>query len=176
MKWTAFLKQEIENDRKATLALLDKVDDGDLAWRPSTGQNWMTMGQLLKHLTFGCGFGIRAFVTNDWTLPDGRKIEDIPAEEQMPTAEMLPTITSVDEARRLFAEDIKLAIEMIDKAGEEDLQLRAVTAPWSPKVKESLGWMVHEMIQHLHQHKGQLFYYLKLQGKPVSTPDLWGGF
>jgi len=32
------------------------------------------------------------------------------------------------------------------------------------------------MIQHLNQHKGQLFYYLKLQGKPVSTPDLWGAF
>jgi hypothetical protein len=157
MKWAAFLKQEIENDRKATLALLDKVNDGDLAWRPSTGQNWMTMGQLLKHLTFGCGFGIRAFVTDDWTLPDGRKIEDIPAEEQMPTAEMLPSITSVDEAKRLFAEDIKLAIEMIDKAGEEDLQLRAVTAPWSPKVKESLGWMVHEMIQHCTSTKASCF-------------------
>ena len=176
MKWTAFLKQEIENNRKATLALLDKVDDADLAWRPSTGQNWMTMGQLLKHLTFGCGFGIRAFVTGDWTLPDGRKAEELSKEEQMPTAEMLPTITSVDEAKRLFAEDIKLAIEMIDKTGEEDLQLRAVTVPWNPKEKEMLGWMVHEMIQHLHQHKGQLFYYLKLQGKPVSTPDLWGGF
>jgi uncharacterized damage-inducible protein DinB len=31
------------------------------------------------------------------------------------------------------------------------------------------------MVEHLNQHKGQLFYYLKLQGKPVKTPDLWGG-
>ncbi len=30
------------------------------------------------------------------------------------------------------------------------------------------------MIEHLKQHKGQLFYYLKLQGKPVNTSDLWG--
>jgi hypothetical protein len=30
------------------------------------------------------------------------------------------------------------------------------------------------MIQHLAQHKGQLFYYLKLQGKPVNTAHLWG--
>jgi len=30
------------------------------------------------------------------------------------------------------------------------------------------------MIQHLDRHKVQLFYYLKLQGKPVNTADLWG--
>jgi hypothetical protein len=30
------------------------------------------------------------------------------------------------------------------------------------------------MLGHLTQHKGQLFYYLKLQGKPVNTGDLWG--
>jgi hypothetical protein len=29
-------------------------------------------------------------------------------------------------------------------------------------------------VQHLAQHKGHLFYYLKLQGKPVHTGDLWG--
>jgi hypothetical protein len=29
-------------------------------------------------------------------------------------------------------------------------------------------------IHHLQQHKGQLFYYLKLQGKPVNTEHLWG--
>ncbi|MDE0394080.1 MAG: hypothetical protein OYK82_04805, partial [Gammaproteobacteria bacterium] len=31
------------------------------------------------------------------------------------------------------------------------------------------------MIWHLAQHKGQLFYYLKLQGKPVNTMHLWMG-
>ena len=30
------------------------------------------------------------------------------------------------------------------------------------------------MIAHLAQHKGQLFYYLKLMGKDVKTDDLWG--
>jgi hypothetical protein len=30
------------------------------------------------------------------------------------------------------------------------------------------------MVGHLAQHKGQLFYYLKLQGKPVNTAHLWG--
>ena len=30
------------------------------------------------------------------------------------------------------------------------------------------------MIAHLAQHKGQLFYYLKLMGKDVKTSDLRG--
>jgi hypothetical protein len=30
------------------------------------------------------------------------------------------------------------------------------------------------MIGHLAQHKAQLFYYLKLQGKPVHTGHLYG--
>lgn len=29
-------------------------------------------------------------------------------------------------------------------------------------------------IHHLDRHKSQLFYYLKLQGQPVNTADLWG--
>ena len=31
------------------------------------------------------------------------------------------------------------------------------------------------MIWHLGQHKAQLFYYLKLQGKNVNTMNLWIG-
>jgi hypothetical protein len=30
------------------------------------------------------------------------------------------------------------------------------------------------MLAHLAQHKGQLFYYLKLMGRPVHTGHLWG--
>ena len=43
MNWTEFLKQEIETNYKATLGLIDKVDDNNLAWKPETGANWMTM-------------------------------------------------------------------------------------------------------------------------------------
>lgn len=176
MNWTEFLKQEIETTYKATLGLLSKVDESNLAWKPASGGNWMTMGQLLMHLTDGCGSGCRAFVTGDWTLPDGRKMEELPAKEMIPTAETLPTVKSVDEARKLLGEDIALAMKMVDQAGEDDLTARMVVAPWAPNDMRTLGWMLHQMIQHLNQHKGQLFYYLKLQGKAVSTPDLWGTF
>jgi uncharacterized damage-inducible protein DinB len=176
MNWTGFLKQEIDTNYKATLALLDKVDGSNLAWKPQSGSNWMTMGELLKHLTEATGYGCKAFITGDWTLPDGRKMEELPADQMMPTAETLPSIESVDDARKLLTNDIQLALKMVEQAGEDDLSHRMVAAPWAPNMTQTVGWMVHQMIQHLNQHKGQLFYYLKLQGKPVSTPDLWGAF
>jgi uncharacterized damage-inducible protein DinB len=162
MNWTDFLKQEIETNYKATLGLLDKVDGGSLGWKPQSGSNWMTVGQLLKHITEACGFGCRAFVTGDWTLPDGGKMDEVPAKQMIPPAEMLPSVESIDEVRKLLADDINLALAMVEQAGEDNLCISMVAAPWAPDVKQSLGWMVHQMIQHLNQHKGQLFYYLKL--------------
>lgn len=94
----------------------------------------------------------------------------------MPTAEMLPSVRSVSEARELLARDINLAMTLIEQTPETDFSHRLVAAPWAPRVEQPLGWMVHQMIQHLNQHKGQLYYYLKLQGKAVSTADLWGEF
>jgi hypothetical protein len=40
-------------------------------------------------------------------------------------------------------------------------------------VKLTLGHYLLQMVQHLDKHTSQLFYYLKLQGKPVNTGDLW---
>jgi uncharacterized damage-inducible protein DinB len=174
MNWTEFLNKEIDVAYSTTAKLLDKVDAANLDWKPQSGSNWMTVGQLLKHISEGCGTGCRAFVTGDWGLPDGKKIEDISPEEMIPPAEMLPSIQSVEEAKKLLSEDVALARKMVKQAGESDLCNRMIAAPWTPSIKCELGWHLHQMIQHLDRHKSQLFYYLKLQGQPVGTVDLWG--
>jgi DinB superfamily len=174
MNWTELLKSEIETSYKTTEKLLDKVDPGSLQWKPATGSNWMTMGQLLMHISNGCGTGCKGFVTGDWGLPEGKKLEDLPPEEMMPAAEKLPTVKSVEEAKKLLGEDKAVALEMIDRAGENDLENRKIAAPWAPSVSKPLGGHLLMMVQHLERHKSQLFYYLKLQGKPVDTTDLWG--
>ena len=73
----------------------------------------------------------------------------------------------------LLEADQKVALAMVAKAGEKDLGTRTVPAPWNPEPR-LLGLQLLHMVQHLQQHKGQLFYYLKLQGKPVHTGNLWG--
>lgn len=174
MNWTQLLKSEIETAYATTANLIDKVDPNSLEWKPASGSNWMTVGQLLKHISEGCGAACRVFVTGDWGLPPGVKPEDMSAEDMLPPAEKLPTIGSADEAKRLLLQDKALAFQMIEQAGESDLADRQMAAPWAPAAEYALGRHLLQMIQHLERHKSQLFYYLKLQGKSVNTADLWG--
>ncbi len=174
MNWTQLLKSEIENTYATTAGLLDKVDPESLGWKPASGCNWMTVGQLLKHISDGCGAGCKAFITGDWGLPPGKKLEDLLPEEMLPPAEKLPAIESVEEAKKLLAEDKVIALRIIDEVGESELEGRELAAPWAPAVQLPLGRHFLQMVQHLDRHKSQLFYYLKLQGKPVNTADLWG--
>lgn len=174
MNWTEILQREMDSAYATTAVLLDKVDPYRLDWKPESGSNWMTVRQLLKHITNACGAGCRGFVAGDWGLPEGVKFEDLPPEPMLPPAEKLPGIDSVEEARKLLAEDKAVALAMIEQAGENNLANRNVAAPWAPGREITLGWHLLQMVQHLERHKGQLFYYLKLQGQPVDTADLWG--
>ncbi len=173
MSWSELLKREIESTYQVAEELMDLTDDGKLGWKPSTGTNWMTTGQLLMHMTSACGMAFRGFVTGDWELPDGVDMSEMPMEEMLPPAEKLPTIASVKEAKKLLAKDKELALAMLKEVSEEDLANRKAPAPWDPR-DVVLGHRLLGMVEHLKQHKGQLFYYLKLQGKPVHTGNLWG--
>lgn len=172
MNWTEMLRAQVESTFRATEGLMDLVDEKNLDWRPETGHNWMSTGQLLKHLTTACGHCMKGFVTGDWATPDGDFSEMAP-EDMLPPAEKLPTSKSVHEARQELQADKQLAMQMIQQAGEKDLATRRVAAPWDPRERE-LGAQLLEMVGHLGQHKAQLFYYLKLQGKPVHTGHLYG--
>ncbi len=137
------------------------------------GSNWMTVGQVLMHCTNACGSAIKGFVTGDWGLPEGMKFEDIPPDQMMPPAEKMPSVESVDHALKLLAEDRQVALKYIGEAGEANLLGKRFAAPWGgPEV--TLFQHLYHMIGHLGQHKGQLFYYLKLLGKDVNTSHLWG--
>jgi hypothetical protein len=174
MNWTQLLKNEIETTYSTTTKLLDKVDPDSLDWKPKGGSNWMTVGQLLRHIVDACGPGCRGFVTGDWALPAGKTWENLAPEEMLPPAEKLPSIDSVEKTKDLLAKDKTIALQMIDQAGENDLANKEIAAPWAPGVAFALGFHLLKMIQHLERHEGQLFYYLKLQGKHVTTVDLWG--
>jgi hypothetical protein len=172
MDWKELLKSEVANAYKSTEGLLDKVSDSELEWKPAVENNWMSMGQLLMHITSACGACFKGFVTGDWGMPDGMDVKDLKPEEMLPPAEKLPTIESVTEAKRLLEDDKKTALEMLNQISENDLANKFITAPWDPSEK-ILGQRLLQMIEHLNSHKSQLFYYLKLQGKPVHTGDLW---
>jgi len=173
MNWKELLKSEINTTYAVADKLMGKVDEDRLEWKPSTGSNWMITGQLLRHITDACGSPIKGFVTGDWGMPDGFDPSQLPPEEMLPPAEKLPTIESAAKAKRLLANDKQVALDMLAKCNENDLANKMISAPWDPAEK-ILGYQLLRMIDHLKYHKAQLFYYLKLQGKPVDTGDLWG--
>ncbi|MGA8090147.1 MAG: DinB family protein [Terracidiphilus sp.] len=173
MNWTQLLEKKVETAYSTTSKLLEKVDPESLDWKPASGRNWMTVGQLLRHISEACGTGCRGFVTEDSGLPAGVTWETIAPEQMFPPAEKLPSIESVGEAKCLLAKDRTLALQTIEMAGEDKLEAE-VDAPWAPGKPLPLGQHLLQMIQHLERHETQLFYYLKLQGKSVNTLDLWG--
>lgn len=173
MNWKELLATELEKTYAIAEGLIDLVDDSSLDWKPSTGTNWMTTGQLLHHLTDACGMSMRGFATGDWGLPAGMDINNIPPEQMLPPAEKLPAVKSVAEAKELLAKDKAMALETLAQTSEDRLANETVRAPWNQK-EQKLGWWLLYMTEHLNKHSSQLFYYLKLQGKPVNTGNLWG--
>ena len=173
MNWKELIFREMTAAYGGAEHLLDLVGDGDLQWKPSTGSNWMSTGQLLKHMAGACGESGRGFITGDWSQPDGTDAFELSREEMLPPAEKFPSVTSVGEARRHLEKDKKLAFELLAACSEKDLAEKVTFAPWDPEGL-LLGHRLLQMVDHLKSHKAQLFYYLKLQGKPVDTCHLWG--
>ena len=168
MNWTELLKAEMAGAYRTASRLIELVDPQGLAWKPASGQNWMTVGQLLRHITCAaCGGEMKEFVNGDWGPPPEN------AESPLPPAEKMPTVSSVSEARALLEEDQKLAYDLVESAGEARLAEEPAPAPWDP-TRMPLGRRLLEVVRHLDIHRSQLFYYLKLQGKPVHTGHLWG--
>jgi hypothetical protein len=167
------LEQEADTTFKVTDALFRRVQPGTLGWKPATGQNWMTVGQLVMHCTNSCGPAIKGFLTGDWGLPEGVRFEDMKPEEMLAPASALPTVESVEQALALLANDRALTFEQLSHVSEADLLTRTLSAPWGgPTI--TLFQQLYNMIGHMGQHKGQLFYYLKLMGQDVNTMDLYG--
>jgi hypothetical protein len=169
MTLTAVLLSEAEATYGIADHLFRRVADEELGWCPPAGRNWMTLGQLLAHCArFGCGKAVQGFVTGDWG-PPAPESADV---DHVPPASSLPSVKSVGEALELLAADRALALASIQAAGEASLLQRTAAAPWGgPELP--LFQQLLRMIAHLAQHKGQLFYYLKLMGKDVKTGDLW---
>ncbi len=168
------LFEEAERIYTITENLFRRVTDSDLWWKPTTGKNWMTVGQLLMHCaSFSCGKAIQGFVKGDWGMPEGVESMDLDDAQHVPPATVLPGVENVEQALELLANDRSLALRHIKDAKESELLTKRFTAPWGGS-EVSLFQHLMLMIAHLAQHKGQLFYYLKLMGKDVNTSDLWG--
>lgn len=168
MNWTKLLTAQVEANYAAATGLISLCKDKDLGWTPASGANWMSEAQLLEHITSACGLCMDCFVKGEWPM-----LECASQDDMLPPASKLPAAKSVAAAKRALAKDKKLALAAIKAAGEKALSTKKVSAPWNP-TKRLLGEQLLFCVEHLQSHKSQLFYYLKLQGKPVHTGHLYG--
>ena len=173
MTWKELITTELEDTYKVTAALFDLVEEKDLGWKPATGSNWMTTAQLVRHVAEGCAGAFKGVTTGDWGMPEGVDFNSLPPEEMLPPAEKLPAVADMAEAKKLLTADRKAAAEILQGLDAERMTTEMVSLPWDPG-DLALGYRLLQMIEHMKQHKGQLFYYLKLQGKPVHTGHLYG--
>ena len=173
MKWMELLTDEIVYSYSVTDHLMSLARDDELDWKPDHGSNWMSMGQLLMHMTDACGSTFEGLISGAWDIREEYAVNELDIQRIFPPADKLPSVNSVADARKLLSEDRKLALKSLKKCTEEELSGKYAPAPWTrhPMI---LGQRLLHMLFHLNQHKDQLYYYLKLTGKSVSTCNLYG--
>ncbi len=159
MKKDEYCEYALEAYRPAE-ALIKMVPADKLDWKP--GPNFMTMGQLICHLSGGIGEELGMMINNSW-----------PKMETMDPAQMVHPSCNVAEALAKLEKDKKTLREVLEGVSEKDFAEKIVSTPWGWKFK--MEKMALNFRDHFITHKMQLFTYLKLLGFPVNTETLYMG-
>jgi uncharacterized damage-inducible protein DinB len=141
--------------------LIGMVPADKLDWKP--GPTFMSVGQVLCHLSDGFGGGFDMLLSGKWPsmeeMGEGMKLENLPS-------------CSPQEALDKLEKDKKILRKVLDSVSEEDFTNKVVSVPWGWKAK--MERMAIGFLEHFTNHKMQLFTYLKLLGLPVNTETLYG--
>jgi hypothetical protein len=145
----------LDNYRPAR-TLIAMIPADKLNWKP--GPTFMSMGQLICHLSDGLGGGFEMMLSGKWPsmkeMDEGMKLENLPS-------------CTIQEAIDRLEKDKKLLHEVLGRVSETDFTNRVVTVPWGMTAK--LERMAISFLEHFGNHKMQLFTYL-----PVNTGTLYG--
>jgi hypothetical protein len=146
---------------KPAETMLKMVPADKLDWKP--GPTFMSLGQLICHLSDGISTELRMCFNNSWPKPE----EMSEAMKQgMPTC-------NVQEALAKLEKDKSNLRDVMAAVTEEDFAQKIVSVPWGWKA--SMEKMALDFREHFVNHKMQLFTYLKLLGFPVNTETLYFG-
>jgi hypothetical protein len=151
----------VMNSGRPAARLVGLVPPDKLAWKP--GPTFMSLGQLICHLSDGVGSGLEMLATGKWPpmeeMEAGMKLENMPS-------------CGPEEALEKLVKDAKTLRTTLDGISEADFTNRVVSVPWGWKAKMEI--MGVSFLGHFDNHKMQLFIYLKLLGLPVNTETLYG--
>lgn len=147
---------------KPAMTLIKMVPADKLDWRP--GPKFMSLGQLLCHMSSGVGESLQALHTGRWPsmdeMSEGMKQENLPS-------------CGVEEALEKLEADKQVLRAVLDEVSETDFAARVVSVPWGFQGKFEL--LALSFLEHFTNHKMQLFTYLKLLDRPINTQTLYLG-
>lgn len=147
---------------KPVETMIKMVPADKLDWKP--GPNFMTLGNLIHHLSSGMGAELRMLTTNSWPKPEEM--------EASMKAGAMPSCT-VEEALANIEKDKKALSEVLAGVTEDEFAGKVYSTPWGWQNK--LERMALDFKEHFTNHKMQLFTYLKLLGYQVNTETLYMG-
>jgi len=153
------LLPEFDHEMGLTRRILDRVPDGQFAWKPHDKS--MTLGRLAEHLAELPGWARVSIVENGIDMASGR-----------PPGYVAPAT----KAAVLAMFDKNVADARAALTGRTDAEMMA---PWTlkaqgkeiftmPKAVVMRGFVMNHMVHH----RGQMSVYLRLQNVPV--PSIYG--
>ncbi|MCK4762807.1 MAG: DinB family protein [Candidatus Aminicenantes bacterium] len=153
----------VKGIHKASLGLIKLTPEDKLDFKPMEGV--MTIGQVVKHLTDALGGSLTMAINNSWP--------EIPEGEMLPPAEKMPKANSAAEAAKEIEADWELLNREIEKITDGEFNENKINVPWMPFPMTYLEFMMQAM-EHLSNHRMQLFTWLKLSGEKLHTGHLYG--
>lgn len=148
---------------KAARGLIQLTPENKLDFKPKDGL--MTIAQVLKHLTTSLGASLSMGINNSWP--------EIPEEEMLPPAEKMPKSNSAAEALKEIDQDWELLKQEMEKITDGEFNQNKINVPWMPFPMTIVEYMMQAM-EHLSNHRMQLFTWLKLSGEELNTGHLYG--
>jgi len=151
---------KIEEQIERTLHLIELIPSDKTEWRPQP--NSFRVCDLLGHL-LEClaGFCATLYAVNPERLTHFEKLRELPVNHCCGREEALTRI-------RHYSFHIKQGFDLL-----EDGDLKRSIKTVFVSEGESVATLLLGNLEHLINHKYQLFFYLKLLDIPVSTSDLY---
>ena len=142
--------------------LMGLIPPGKLDWRPEAAGDTFSVRELLGHLIES----LAGFCAALYTLHPERLAHFEELRQRPPAATL-----EIVEARRGVREYLARIEEGFALVTDDDL-VRSIPTVFVPSGEPALTILLGNL-EHLVNHKHQLFFYLKLLGVTVSTVDLY---
>jgi hypothetical protein len=145
-------------------SVLRAVPPSMISHRPQPAM--MSVSQLIRHMASACG-GSFKFVLEF-------KPDPAAAPHAEPSLDRLLGYETPAEALSHLGRDQSALREAVMALGEEEFQTRVIALPWAPALRVPLWELGLMMVEHLSNHRMQLFQYLRASGLHIDTSTLYG--